>query len=149
VTVAQLMRTRVVSIGPEATVAELASLLRAHGISGLPVVDDRGRALGMVSVTDLVWLSDRIRPTAGQLRGGGRWERLDAVKVREIMTPDVFGVSPGASLDELLEFFARTGLHRALVLEDGVVVGIVSMTDLLDLMIDAGGEQSPAVDPLG
>jgi CBS domain-containing protein len=135
------MRTPVVSIGPDATVAELAALMRTHGISGLPVVNDERRALGTVSITDLLWLSDRIRPTAGPLRASGRWERLDGITVREIMTPDVFGVRPEASLDELLEFFARTGLHRALVMDDSVVVGIVSMTDLLDLMIETGPQE--------
>jgi CBS domain-containing protein len=46
----------------------------------------------------------------------------------------VFGVPPEASVGELLDFFARTGLHRALVLEGGRVVGIVTTTDLLELI---------------
>jgi CBS domain-containing protein len=52
------------------------------------------------------------------------------------MTPDVFGLPPHASLEELLESFARTGLHRAFVLERGMVVGAVSLTDLPELVAE-------------
>ena len=136
--VTDLMQTDVVTIGPEASLAELAGLMRRHSVSGLPVVDGEGRVVGTVSVTDLIWLSDRVRPTAGAVRESGRWEDLDRTTVREIMTPDAFGVPPRCGLDELLEFFSRTGLHRALVLEEGRVIRVVSMTDLLVLF--AGDE---------
>jgi len=139
---ADLMHPDVVAIGPQASLRELARLLRSHEISGVPVTDGEGKAIGTVSVTDLLWLSDRVRPTAGALREAGRWEGLDELTVHDIMTPDVFGIAPEAGLDDLLEFFSRTGLHRALVLEQGRVVGIVSMTDLLGLI--AGDEPTEA-----
>ena len=132
--VAELMHTDVVTIDPQASLAELASLLRRHEIHGVPVVDAGGKAVGMVSVSDLLWLSDRVRPTPAAARAQAPWEGLDRVTVRDVMTPDVFGVPPAASVGELLDFFARTGLHRALVLADGRVVGIVTTTDLLELM---------------
>ena len=52
------------------------------------------------------------------------------------MTPDVFGVEPDATIAELAAFFARTGLGRAPVLEDGKLVGIVSVIDLLTILAD-------------
>jgi CBS domain-containing protein len=132
------MRTDVVTIAPEASLAELADLLRQHAISGVPVTDGAGKAVGTVSATDLLWLSDRVRPTATALRETGRWEGLEGLTVRDVMTPDAFGVAPDCPIDELLEFFSRTGLHRALVLEEGRVVGVVSTTDLLGLIAGAG-----------
>lgn len=137
--VRDLMRVELVTIGPDATLAELARLLRDRGVSGVPVVDDDGEVVGTVSVTDLLWLSDRIlaSPSASTARGSP--EPLASRTVREIMTPDAFGVPPDAGVDELLDFFSRTGLHRALVVEGSRVVGIVSMTDLLGLL---GGEES-------
>lgn len=138
-TVAELMQRDIVTVGPETSVRELARLLRRHRISGVPVVDSDGRALGTISATDLLWLSDRVAPHA--LLGRPVWEDLEALAVRHVMTPDAFGVPPTATLPELLRFFTRTGVHRALVLEEGRVVGIVSVSDLLDLI---AGEEEPA-----
>lgn len=132
--VAEVMRRDVVTIRPDATLADLARVLRRHGISGVPVVGPDGKAVGVASVTDLLWLSDRVRPTAATLREAPWWEGLERMTVRDVMTPDVFGVEATASLAELFEFFGKTGLHRAMVLEQGRVVGIVSMTDLLGLI---------------
>jgi CBS domain-containing protein len=138
------MQAEPVTIGPEASLAELARLLRRHGISGVPVVAADGRAVGTVSITDLLWLSDRVRPTPNTVRTGIRWEGLDRVRVGDVMTPDVFGLAPTSSVEDLLEFFARTGLHRALVLEEGRAVGIVSITDLLALIAEEVEEPKSA-----
>lgn len=56
--------------------------------------------------------------------------------VRQVMTDDVFGVAPEATLAELAAFFARSGLGRAIVQKDGELLGIVSVTDLLELMAE-------------
>ena len=141
--VADLMHGDVVTVSPDASLAELAGLLRRHAISGLPVTDEKGKAVGTVSVSDLLGMSDRMRPTPSALRETGRWESLERLTVRDIMAPDVFGVAPGSGLDELLEFFSRTGLHRAFVLEGGRVIGVVSVTDLLALLVGDGPEQPP------
>jgi CBS domain-containing protein len=47
------------------------------------------------------------------------------------MTGDVFGVAPDATISDLAAYFARTGLGRAVVLENGELRGIVSVSDLL------------------
>jgi CBS-domain-containing membrane protein len=138
---AEIMHTDVVTIGDDASLPELADLLREHAISGVPVTDRDGRAVGTVSVTDLLWLSDRVQPTVTALRETGRWEGLERLTVRDIMTPDVFGVAPDCQLDELLAFFSRTGLHRALVLEGERVVGVISATDLLELIARDGSRE--------
>ncbi len=136
-TVRDLMQRTVVSISPSASIRELARLLRARGVSGVPVVADDGLVVGTVSVTDLTWLSDWFMPDDS----GGRTrtrvaDTLDERTVGEVMTPDVFGVAPDASLNDLAKFFARTGLHRAVVLEGGRLAGIVSITDLFGLVVE-------------
>lgn len=133
-TVADLMRREVVTIGPEATIIELARLLRHSGVSGLPVVDDTGQAVGAVSVTDLLWLGDRMLPSPVPPPPGRRWEGLEGRTVRDVMSAQVYGLAPDDELDDLLEFFSNTGLRRAFVMEDRRVVGVVSVTDLLDLV---------------
>ena len=149
-TVADLMRRDVVTIAPDATVRELTRLLDRHRVSGVPVVDENRRVLGMVSVSDLRWLADWF---AGEEWGFGvrarAAEHLDRKRVRDIMTPDVFGVGPDATVQELALFFARTGLGRAVVMEGGRLVGIVSAIDLLRLVAGRPHEAEQAGDPRG
>ena len=59
--VRDIMRTAVVTAHPDQTVRELTRLLSEHGISGVPVVDDGGAVLGVVSSSD-VRTSDRATP---------------------------------------------------------------------------------------
>lgn len=133
-TVADLMRRDVVSIPRSASLKELTRLLRRHEVSGAPVVDEDGSVVGTVSVSDLIWQSDTMPLDDDALeRTGADWAGRT---VEEVMTPDVFGVAPDASLAELAAFFARTGLRRAIVLEEGEVVGIVSALDLLGTIAD-------------
>jgi CBS domain-containing protein len=139
--VSDLMRRDVVTISPGATVQELARLLRTHRISGVPVVDESGLAVGVVSVTDLLWLSDHLLPAPVAVRPARRWEGIGKRTVRDIMTEGVFGVTPESDLEDLLEFFSGTGLHRAFVVRDGKVLGVISMTDLLELVEE---DEAPA-----
>lgn len=131
------MRRDVVTVSPSTTVRELVDLLRRHGISGAPVVDQARRVVGMVSETDLMWLADWFaeRPESNGTQGPAA-EHLDEKTVGEIMTADVFGVAPDASLAELAAFFARTGLRRAVVLDGDKLLGIVSAIDLLGVLSD-------------
>ena len=141
-TVADLMSRDVVTVSPDASLRAFARLLHLNRISGAPVVDEAGRVVGMASVSDLAWLSDLIAgegPGSGAPGGTPDW---DTRTVHEIMTPDVFGVGPDADLAQLGRFFGRTGLHRALVMEDRQLVGIVSVVDLLGWVAN-GGESEP------
>lgn len=139
--VADLMSRPVVTISPDASVRELARVLARTGVSGLPVVEADDTVVGTVSVADILWLSDRLVPllTRPGRRAVGRAE-VDLGTVREIMSPDVFGLEPSSTLEELCEFFSRTGLHRAPVLEEGKLVGIVSISDLLPLIAGSAPE---------
>jgi CBS-domain-containing membrane protein len=134
-TVAGLMREEVVTVSPSDSIRKLTQTLRRHGVSGVPVVEGDRRVVGTVSVSDLMWLSEWFAE-GGRANETGVAEHLDEKKVRDVMTPDVFGVGPEASLAELARFFARTGLRRAVVLDHGKLVGIVSVIDLLDLIAD-------------
>lgn len=135
--VADFMRRDVVSISPSAPIRELAALLGKHRISGVPVVDEDGLVVGTVSVSDLLWLAEDLGfgdddDAAARRRG----RQLLEQPVRSVMTPDVFGMEPDDTLGELAKFFARRGLGRAVVLEEGRVVGIVSFSDLIGMLAE-------------
>jgi CBS domain-containing protein len=126
-TVADLMRRDVVTVSPSAPIRDVVRLFRRHGISGAPVVDERGKAIGMISETDLTWLMTRLDPPDATAN-------LLDLTVGEVMTGDVFGVAPDATISDLAAYFARTGLGRAVVLENGELRGIVSVSDLLGVL---------------
>lgn len=132
-TVTDLMKAPVLHVSADAPLRDVVRVLCHRGVSGVPVVDEAGMAVGVVTVSDLMWLAEEL--LAGNPAGGrGAADMGLARTAGEVMTPDVFGVPPTASLEELASFFSRTGLHRALVLEDRRVVGVVSATDVLDLL---------------
>lgn len=132
--VEDLMRRDVVTVPPSASVVELIRLLRRYRVSGVPVVDAHGAVVGTVSVSDLAWLTDSVTVDGPDASVGA--EELGRRTVAEVMTPDVFGVEPQATLGELARFFAKTGLRRAMVLRGGRLFGIVSVIDLLALLAD-------------
>ena len=131
-----------VTISPFASIRELVDVLRRYSISGVPVVDGDRRIVGTVSTTDLMWRGHWFAPgNAGYLEEDRGARGLDEGKVQDVMTPDVFGVAPDANLAELVEFFASTGLGRAVVLEGPRLVGIVTPADLLELIADGPEDQ--------
>jgi CBS domain-containing membrane protein len=132
--VADLMSADVVTIGPDASLEALIRSMRVHGISGMPVVAEDGTVVGTVSSTDVLWFADSVDTEAGT-RGFLPPGMLRSRTVGEIMTPDVFGVGRDTDVAELRRFFARTGVHRALVLEEGRVAGIVSLSDVLATLV--------------
>jgi CBS domain-containing protein len=64
-------------------------------------------------------------------------ELIDQVTVREIMTPVIFDVRPQATVAELAEFLLRGKIHRALVMNEGELVGIVTTFDVLRVVAEA------------
>jgi len=166
-TVGEVMRTEVTTVREEATVRDLARLLSREGISGVPVVDDERGVVGVVSATDVLALAAREPPTgtlhplrSGPTRegpleayyedGGGprsdagpvvlslvppAW--LDDHTVGDIMSRTRHAVRPKTSLDDLARLFLRTGIHRALVMDDGGLVGIVTTFDVLRSLVGA------------
>jgi CBS domain-containing protein len=117
-TVRDVMQTDVIAVVPEMTVRELIHLLLEERITGAPVLAPTGKVLGVVSGTDVLRLASQ--PSS----------RLDRC-VGDIMTPVVFTVDPSESLSDLARFFRRGRVHRALVMEDGVLLGVVTPFDMV------------------
>jgi CBS domain-containing protein len=102
---------------PEAPVIDAIELLLANEITGLPVVDDAMRLLGILSERDVLKLFDG--------------EHAQAWHVRDIMTSDVISFNVGDSLFQVCECLARNSFRRVPVLDRGKLVGIVSRADII------------------
>jgi CBS domain-containing protein len=178
--VRDLMQTEVISISPGASVVDLIQLLGEKEISGVPVVDDSGDLVGVVSSKDVVGLARELDavpeaarwglslgapprdesllnpPIEGEFfayyvtPGGGFVDLRDQIReisgnafegytVAEIMTPAPITITPEASLNELAALLKDRKVHRALVVSDGSLVGIVTTMDLLGALADQPG----------
>jgi CBS domain-containing protein len=105
-----IMTADVVSVRTDTDLRELKKILVEHGISGAPVVDDSGRLVGMVCYP----LADPVPGTVG-----------------EVMTPSVVTADPEASVEDLARLMMAPGVHRVVIVRDGIMVGMVSAMDLL------------------
>ncbi len=120
--VAEVMTRHVLCVAPDVEIESLSALLTERGISGVPVVNERGLPVGMVSKTDIV----RHRYENGETEAGG------SVTVGELMVPIAFTLLEGASLAHAAALMAWEGVHRIPICSDaGDVIGIVSALDVV------------------
>ena len=123
--VADLMQLDLVTVAPEATVAEAETLLAVNHLTALPVVDGDGRLLGVLSASDLV-AADVECDEASQLA------TLHAgTQVHAVMTPRPFTVGPEAGVREAARLMLYTGVHRLYVTRDDRPLGVISTSDVV------------------
>jgi CBS domain-containing protein len=142
--VADVMVTSVLSVGPDASVREVASTMLERRISGMPVVDEQGRILGIVSEGDLIRRPEieTDRAPAGWLHaflseeGRAReFVKSHGRKVREVMTQPAICVAPDTPLDVVVQLMERRRVKRFPVAEHGRLVGLVTRADLLRALV--------------
>jgi CBS-domain-containing membrane protein len=149
---ADVMTTKVLSAGPDTSVADAARLMVSNNISGLPVIDGAGRLVGIVTEGDFLrraetgterhrtrWLEFLLGP--GRL--ADEYVRTHAQRVEEVMTRDVATVTEDASLDEIVRLMERRRIKRVPIIRDGKLVGIVSRANLLRALASVADELRP------
>lgn len=133
-TVRRFMTTKVVTLEPTDTLGRAEQLMLELRIRHLPVVEGTDRLLGLVTHRDL------LRAQRSSLSGGSDElnETLKRVAtVREIMTSDVLTVPPDLSALDAATTMRDSKLGCLPVVEDGRLIGIVTETDFLDVVIQA------------
>ncbi|MDA8330464.1 MAG: CBS domain-containing protein [Candidatus Dormibacteraeota bacterium] len=110
-TVAAMMTKAVITTSPDTTVAEVASLLHRNHITGMPVVDDHQRVVGVVSEMDVV--------------------RKKGATAAEIMTATPRTVEEDVPLAEVADVLMTERIRRLPVVRHGKLVGLISRTDLV------------------
>ena len=140
---ASIMTRSVVTAHPTDTVARVARMLSEHGISAVPVCDDGGALLGMVSEGDLMrpFVDSSVKRRAWWLTllADGtdlapeflEYVRLDRHRVGDLMTTPVITAPETASVTELAEEMVRHRIKRVPIVRDGKLVGIVSRADVI------------------
>lgn len=148
-----VMTKDVITVRPETPVLQVARTLLERHISGVPVVDDDGRVIGIVSEGDL------MRRIQGETEGRGSWwlalftssvERMrEFVKAhgqtaRHVMTDNPITVPPTAHVGEIARLLEQHRIKRVPVVENGKPVGIVSRANLLHALAAHAGDLAPS-----
>jgi CBS domain-containing protein len=131
-----VMTTDVVTVKPTASLKEVASILAERGISGLPVVDEDGSLLGVVSEADILF---KERGPAKERRGLFAWllepdsaQKLEARTAQEAMSAPARTITPERPVSEAAGRMLTEGINRLPVVDDaGKLLGIVTRADLV------------------
>lgn len=130
------------TITPETAVAEALSFMRQHKIRRLPVVDKRGRLVGIVAEKDLLYASPSPATSLSVYEIG---YLLSKLQVKEIMTTDVATIA----FDAPLETAACTMVDRAVgglpVMDKNRVVGIITETDIFKTTLELLGVRESGI----
>lgn len=113
-TAGDIMTSPVITVSPDTAAAEIAAKLTRHGINSVPVVDESGVLLGLVSEFDVL------------AKKGGT--------ARDLMSTALITVTPGCPIDDVRHLLIDRRIRGVPVARDGRLVGIVSRGDLLAAM---------------
>ena len=147
-TVGDIMDTDVPAVYPSDPVESVLKVLSEHELPGIPVINEGGRCVGIITEADLVISeqgADLHLPHYFQLFGGvvflepmshfeERVRKAFASTAEHMMTPDPVTIEAGASLEEAAELIASTKHNRLPVVEHGRLVGVVTRVNVLDAL---------------
>ncbi|MEW6284413.1 MAG: CBS domain-containing protein [Candidatus Eremiobacterota bacterium] len=147
-TVQQVMRPNVVTVPRDRPVREVAYLLVAKRISGVPVVNGDNVLMGVLSLNDIVKHTVGSGTAASSYYFefeelsdlGVRQESLQDISLEalagDLMTGTCFTVERSAPLLEAVDLMMEQRIHRVIVTDQGRVVGILTTTDLMKCLRD-------------
>ncbi|MBR1282892.1 CBS domain-containing protein [Bradyrhizobium sp. AUGA SZCCT0177] len=145
----QIMTRSVISVTPEATILEAASIMLRRHVSGLPVVDTAGKLVGIVSEGDFLRRSE-----IGTQRKRSRWLKFltgdgaaaadfvheNGRKISEVMTRDPITITEDTPLEEIVLLMEENHVKRLPVMRGDTLVGIVSRANLLQAVANLARE---------
>lgn len=145
----QIMTRDVITVGPSTPILDAANLMLRSHVSGLPVLDESGALVGVVSRSDFLRRgeigTERRRPVWLRFLLGSAGVAADFVRergrsVQDVMTRNPIIVREDTSLDELVRLMEKHGVHRLPVMRDKTLVGIVTRSNLLQAVASMAEE---------
>ena len=151
--VREIMATDVVTVRRDTSVNDIARLMSERDISGVPVVDDAHRVVGIVTELDVIVRNTRLEmPAFIQILDGRipletpghyrkRLQHMLGTHAADIMTAEVVAIGPDDTVEDLAELMVKRRLNPVPVVENGILVGIVSRADLIRMMAHEFGTE--------
>jgi CBS domain-containing protein len=158
-TARELMRSPVITLPPDAGIEEALALFEDEHISGLPIVDEADKVVGMLTEHDVARAdhlrkdgletgrdlsfaeeSETMEEQQAEIMSREDYgpETLGRTTVRDWMNPKVVGLTPGASLQQVCQLMRRESIHRVLVLDRCRLVGIITSSDVVAWLAEHG-----------
>jgi len=135
--VKDIMSSSVRTVSPDTKLVEVASLMCLYRYSGLPVVEDGDRIIGIIAEKDLL---HKLFPSLDDLMEGfagidldemmGQYKSVLSMKVADVMIKNVQTVSPDMHILRAATVMVRHRFRRIPVAQDGIVVGMLSLGDV-------------------
>ena len=151
---ADVMTSAVITVSPDHGVKHAAAIMMANRVSGLPVIDDERRLVGIISEGDLLRRTELGLGAIAHLTGPSptdeerarAYVRANSWKVADVMTCDLVVVDAEAPVSEVASLMAHHGIKRIPVLRGGTLIGIVSRADLLRAISGASRDNTASGD---
>jgi CBS-domain-containing membrane protein len=144
--VGDIMTKQIIKVHPQTSVHQIAQLMTQHNISGLPVVDEHDRVLGVVTELDMIVRNTRFKipnfimildmiiylETPGHFRE--RLEHMLGATAQDIMSKPAITTTPEATIEKLADLMVDRRMNPIPVVQNERLVGIVSRSDIIRLM---------------
>jgi CBS domain-containing protein len=145
----------VITIAPRDSVAQAAKLIAQNDVSALPVIDDHGRLVGIISEGDLMnreeigteihhpWWIEAVTPGAAL---AAEFAKSHGKRVEEVMSENVITASEDTSLADIAALLERNRIKRVPIVQHGELVGIVSRSNLVQALASNGAASTASLD---
>lgn len=125
-----IMSTNLITLPPSGTLAEARELMQEHRIHHIPVVDESGDLVGLVTLTNLLAATDSVlRKTDNRIHASD-------IGIRDVMVTEVATVDRNASLRQAALFLEKHRIGCLPVVDDGQLCGIITETDFVAVAIN-------------
>ena len=138
-----IMTKNVITVTPDTEITHAAKLLLENHFNGLPVVDDRGKLIGIICQDDLIVQQKRLPlpslftffdgliPLTSYRSLEKEVEKIVATTVSQAMTTDPITIDPDASLEDIATLMVNNNIHTLPVLDRDRLVGVIGKEDVL------------------
>jgi CBS domain-containing protein len=144
--VSEIMSHPVITAREGATLEEVARIMLDHRFGSVPVVNEQGTMIGLITESDFAARGKGVPFTTFEMpQVFGHWlgksgveqmyQKAREILARDTMTRDVITIEEDATIEDVLELMLRYDVNRLPVVRDKILVGIVARYDLLKLML--------------
>jgi CBS domain-containing protein len=129
-TLEAIMSTNLVTLAPSGTLAEARELMQEYRIHHIPVVDDSGDIIGLVTLTNVLAATDSVlRKTDNRIHASD-------IRIEDVMVTEVATVDRNASLRQAALFLEKHRIGCLPVVDEGKLCGIITETDFVAVAIN-------------
>ena len=138
--VKDIMAKNVITISPKASLKELAILIKKHRINGVPVVNEEGILVGVVTMTDILkilhniyyWAElEKVKPGLGVK--DALEEEKEKATVGEKMSTSLRTLKEDDDVEKALKLMCKYNIHTIPVTKDKKLIGVIGATDIVHI----------------